>query len=185
MTTSWTPPATITQYPKEGYEAVDITWKDLEFPSLTGSGIGSVASNGTLIHIARAPKYDIMNNTYYLQATDFNFRNLPELISGVSFRLTVDRGGRVADDTIQLVYQGSMIGDNQALPAFVQNQYENESLLLPITVYGGDLSKWKIDNLTTAMIQDPSFGVIVRFKSHPKWPHKTPVYVQAMEIQIY
>jgi hypothetical protein len=184
MTTAWTTPTIITQYPKEGYESVDITWNDTEFQSLTVVGSGSVASNGTLIHIARAPKYDTMNNTYYLQATGFNFKNLPDQISGVTFRLTINRRGRVTDDTVQMVYQGEMIGKNQAYPAYLQTSSEDESLLSPISIYGGNSNTWKVENLTLAMVNDPTFGIVVRFKSHPQWPHNTPVYIQAMEIQI-
>ena len=63
---------------------------------------GGVSLSAPLLHISRQPKNDILMNTWYIVVSDFNFTSIPEQISGIKFRFTVDRSGRVFDDTVQL-----------------------------------------------------------------------------------
>jgi len=103
MTTAWTFPTNISQYPEEGGEDAHIMWNEENNLSELRSNDGrSIQTNGTLHHIARSPKHDLRNKTYYIRATGFNFRNLPDVISGIEVRLNVRRYGRATDDTIQL-----------------------------------------------------------------------------------
>jgi hypothetical protein len=173
MTSSWTTPTVITQYPEPGAESVHVPWKENEFDSLTSLGIGSVSSNGTLVHLARSPKYDITNSTYYIKATGYNFKLLPTVLSGIEFRFTTKRAGRITDDTIQLCSNDESVGKNYA-----------DLDLSPIKVYGGAADMWD-SSLTIADIINPLFGIIIRLKSHPQWPHKDTAFLQAMEIRIH
>ena len=56
--------------------------------------------------------------------------------------------------------------------------------LSPIKVYGGAADMWD-SSLTIADIINPLFGIIIRLKSHPQWPHKDTAFLQAMEIRIH
>lgn len=174
MATTWTFPTNITQYAEPDAGDVHIRWDDSSnFSDLKTSNLQYVSSLGDLVHISRSPKPDIVNKTYYLQLTGFNFQNLPETISGLSVRLTANRSGRVTDDTVQLCLDGELIGQNQA------------SLeLLPLKIYSGDSAYWGV-NLTSSLVQNPLFGITIRFKSHPSWPHRTPIDIDAVELQIY
>ena len=142
-----------------------------------------VCTVAPLMHIARQPRNDITMKTYYLQCTGYNFQNLPPTISNISIKLTMNRGGRIADDTIQLVYQGASMGTNLALPA--QTKVSQSSTLEPITIYGGSISNFEFNSgIDLSMVQDSTFGVLLRFQSHPMWPHKTAPGIDCVELQI-
>lgn len=170
MSTNWTFSTIITQYAEDESH---IAWKEENFDNIKSPTGRLVTTDGTLLHIARSPRNDITMKTYFLKATGFNFQNLPTTITGIECRLTMRRGGRVVDDTVQLCYQDNLIGDNQA-----------GSNLDPIQVYGSNTDLWN----TTAnlnMVQDLSFGIVLRFKSHPSWPHRTAPSIDTVELQIY
>lgn len=162
MSTKWTLPSTITQYAEDDSH---IAWNnDTVFP---------ISTVKPLLHIARAPRNDIKMRTYFFQATGFNFQNVPETISGISLKLTMNRSGRITDDTIQLSHNGTLIGEN----------YSNLELH-PIKVYGDETSIWGVDNVSS-LIQDPSFGITLRFQSHPSWPHNSTPIILSVEMQIH
>jgi len=161
MTTPWTNPTTLTQYAEEGAESVHVQWDD----SLR-------STNGCLEHIARSPKHDLRTKTYYLKATGFNFQNLPATISGVELRLSVKRRGRVTDETISLVIN-DQVSDNRATLD-----------LAPTKLYGNETDMWAMRNLSIEAL-DNNFGVLIRFQSHPNWPHKDPAFIDAVELRIH
>lgn len=180
MTTPWTLPTTIRQYAET---ETNISWRSDNFLDLISSnGSGGVETVSPLYHIARSPKTDLIFKTWYLELTGFNFTNLPETISGISVIINMNRGGRIVDETIQLTYQGELIGNNR--PAGTTDPRTGASLLAPITNYGGANDTWGIVNLTLDVITDPSFGITVRYQSHPHWPHKTSPTLRSIQLQI-
>lgn len=173
---------TVIQYAED--EQSQIQWDQHNLDILANPGTGSLTTVKPLMHIARSPKYDLTNTTWFIQCTDFNLENLPDTISGITAIIDMNRGGRIADDTIQLVYQGDMIGENQAQPAFIHTPTQDKSLMDLKSVYGGKFNTWGVSDLTKAMIQDPTFGIVVRYKSHPAWPHKTHPILYSVQLQI-
>lgn len=175
MTTFWATPQLVSQYAEPNTENVHVQWDEQDnfnaIKSLNGRALGTLKC---LEHISRSPKTDITNKTYYLKVTKFNFENLPNIISGIELRLSMQRAGRVTDDTIQICYKDNPIGTNLA-----------NLDVSPIKIYGGPTNLWSIENLTPAMVNDISFGIIFRFKAHPKFPHKTGVFVDAVELRIH
>lgn len=175
MATSWTNPTTFIQYPEEGGEASHIQWDTSgSFNELRNPNGHTVDTIGNLIHVARSPKPDIKNKTYYIRCTGYNFQNLPASISGIELKLTTKRSGRVTDDTIQLCLNEATIGENQASLA-----------INPIKVYGGETALWGLSSLSVSDVQDPTFGVVLRFQSHPSWPHNTPAGIDSVELRIH
>jgi hypothetical protein len=168
MTTYWTTPSTVTQYAEDPSH---IEWNQ-NFNSLTSVTDG-VSLNKPLQHISRQPKNDIKMKTWYLQATNFNFQNLPTTISGISFRFSVYRGGRIFDETIQLTYINELIGENKCLRT-----------VDPVQIYGGVTDTWTVENLDS-IVRDPTFGIVIRLRSHPDWPHKTTPILRGLELQIH
>ena len=168
MTTAWTLPGTIAQYAEDPDH---IEWGS-NFEGLRTLFSG-VSLSKPLMHISRQPRNDITMKTWYVQATNFQFQNLPETISGVAFRFSLIRSGRVFDDTIQLTHNGELIGKNRCVRT-----------VDPVQVYGGTTDLWAVENIRD-IIQDPSFGITVRLKSHPDWPHKTTPILKGLELQIY
>jgi hypothetical protein len=175
MATAWTNPTTIIQYAEEGAETHHISWDDTDdFASMKSRNGQSVGRMGQLEHIARSPKHDITNKTYFIRATGYNFKNLPSVVSGIELKVTARREGRVTDDTIQLCLNQEVIGDNRA-----------DLKINPIKVYGGETDLWGVDNITLSTLQDSSFGVVLRFKSHPSWPHRSAAFIDSVEIRIH
>jgi len=175
MTTAWTVPTDIIQYAEPGGESVHIPWDDSRgFDVLKSMDVRGVRSLGRLSHIARSPKHDIVNKTYYIRATGFDFYGLPEVLSGIELLLLVTRYGRVTDDTVELVLNNESIGDNQA-----------SASIIPEKIYGGLNNLWNTKNLSVNNIQDPSFGIVIRFCSHPHWPHRDPVIIGGVRMRIH
>lgn len=174
MISNWALPRAISQYAEEGGETAHISWIERDnFSGLKQLDGKSIQTSTDLLHIARDPKIDLTQKTYFLKITNFNFSNLPTLLTGIELKLTMKRQGRITDETIQLCVNDELIGDNQAT-----------LILDPVKIYGGTNTLWN-SNLTKLDIEQESFGIILRFQSHPRWPHKCSPLVDAVELRIH
>lgn len=174
MTTKWTRPTIVSQYSEEGADNVHIPWDENQFSLIKNSDGAGVKTLGALYHIARSPKLDLVTKTYFVRVTGFNFTNLPETISGIEVRLSAKRSGRVTDETVQLCLNETLIGENRATLN-----------LNPIKIYGNSNDKWAVGSLTSETVLNDSFGVVIRFQSHPQWPHRDAAYIDSIEIRIH
>jgi hypothetical protein len=174
MTSNWALPTNIIQYAEEGAEDAHISWIETDsFSGLKSADGRSIKTSGELVHIAREPRHDITQKTYFLKITGFNFINLPDTVSGIEMKLSMNRFGRITDDTVQLCVNDQLIGENQATLD-----------LNPIKIYGDQTSMWDT-NLSISDVQNPSFGVTLRFKSHPRWPHKSSAMIDVVQVRVY
>lgn len=175
MATNWFKPHIISQYSEVDAENLHVRWDDSTgFSGLKSSNSSVVGTLGNLIHIARSPKPNIRNKTYFLKMTGFNFTQLPNSISGVELEINSNRAGRVTDEMISLVYNNELIGDNQA------------SLeVAPTKIYGGSNSLWGLNQLLTTTAENSSFGVVARFQSHLQWPHTSPMDLISVRLRIH
>ena len=173
MTSNWALPTSVTQYAEPGAEN-HVSWVDTNnFYSLKHNDGRSIKTSRDLLHIAVQPRHDLVEKTYFLKIVGFNFINLPSTISGIEMRLTMNRYGRISDETIQLCLNDELIGDNQTNVG-----------LDPIKIYGSDTNVWNA-RVTITDIQRPTFGVILRFRSHPNWPHKSSALIDAVELRVH
>ena len=174
MNSNWALPTTVIQYSEADAEEYHVPWIETNnFHSLRNLESGSIKTARDLLHIAKQPNHDFVEKTYFLKITGFNFINLPEVLSGIELRLSMQRHGRISDETIQLCLDNDTIGDNLA------------SLHLnPITIYGDETNLWNT-TLTIADVQNPNFGIILRFRSHPNWPHKSTPLINAVELRMH
>lgn len=174
MTSKWTLPTIISQYPEADAENFHISWLETDnFAGLKTLDKISVRTTHDLVHIARDPRHDILQKTYYLKITGFDFSTFTGPVTGIEMRMTMNRGGRITDDTVQLCLGNKTIGKNLAsLP------------IPPVKVYGGDSDTWE-NKLSVTDIQDPTFGITLRFQSHPMWPHKSSPLIDAVELRIH
>jgi hypothetical protein len=174
MPTFWTNPTIVTQYTETGAEDAHILWDtENDFNEIKFNDNRSVVTNKPLYHIARSPKTDLTTKTYFIRATGYSFLNVPTTISGIELKLTGNRSGRITDDTISLCLNGENIGDNKATLN-----------LDPIKFYGSSTDKWNT-TLTPTDVLNSTFGVVIRFKSHPNWPHMVGAYLNSLELLIY
>lgn len=173
MTTNWTYPNQVTQSVEEGAESVHISWNNLNVENIIYQDKLHISTEKNLYRIARSPKHDLTTKTYFLKFTNFNFENVPDPISGIELRLNTNRRGRVMDETVQLLFNNQPIGDNKAILEISQNK-----------IYGSSNDIWN-SNLTRQQIIDKNFGIILRFRSHVKFPHSDPMLVNCVEMRIH
>lgn len=174
MSSNWAFPTQISQYAETEFENIHVSWLEIDnFNNLKFADGKHTRTTRDLVHIARDPKHDILEKTYFLKLTGFNFTDAPNSLTGIQARIKMNRGGRITDDTIQLCLNNDLIGNNLA------------SLdLNPIKTYGIDESLWGT-GLTISDVLNSSFGITLRFKSHPKFPHKTSPLIDTVELRIY
>lgn len=171
MPTPWFYPNTVSQT----YEVIEhVPWVDennflfLKHPDGT-----FVSLSAPLLHIANSVVNDIKMKTYYLNLSNFQISGLSNTISGVEVEIKMNRGGRITDDTIQLMYNGSFIGENRA-------NFD----LSPDKFYGGSTDLWGA-TLTSNILTNSSFGIGVRFQSHPSWPHCEYPRIDYIRVRVY
>ena len=139
-----------------------------------------IRTSKELKHISNPASGDLRDSTYTLVYTGFQISEL-SAVNGVVLRVVAQRNGRIADNTIQLTYQGSAIGQNNF---YYQTDDEGRLPLFDDTTYGGSEDLWGAE-LTPELLQDPSFGVILKFASHPYYPHSSGMRIDSVSLTIY
>jgi hypothetical protein len=167
MTTNWAKPRQVSQYAEVGGEAVHIPW---DFDNISNYGILPLKLAGTLKHIARSPKPNIVNKTYFVRFTGFQITQIPTVVTGIEIRLDVSRHGRITDDCVQLVSGDVNLGSNVATLS-IDN----------VKTYAQNM------DLNSAQIQQlaGNLNVDLRFRSHPSWPHNETIIINSVEIRFY
>lgn len=131
----------------------------------------------SLQHISNPATGDMRDLTFALKCTNFNISDLPDTISGLQLTTQAQRNGRIADEIVQLIYQDQLIGENQVNYLV---DIEGHFTILNTTTYPGP---WGVD-LTPDILMDPSFGVMLKFQSHPFYPHNCGLFLDSVSITI-
>lgn len=131
-------------------------------------------------HIANPATGDMRTRTYDLYCTGLNIPLLNE-VNGIQLNLSAYRYARIVDETIQLTYQGVPIGINNF--SYTVDP-DNNVLITNDSTYGGPTDTWGAQ-LTPEILQDPSFGVILKFQSHPYFPHSCGMFLYSVAITVY
>jgi len=132
----------------------------------------------------------IVQTTNYAPAVPSTVAYVPTIL-GVEFNLVMERAGRVEDLVIQLTQGGVPIGNNLAstVNPVIANMYTGDRMEAPAPypgnnyTYGGPADLWGT-TLTGADIADPTFGIIVSFKSNVAIPHRDLAYLYQLGIRI-
>ena len=158
----------------------EIGWKGVSSVELGDIGGRRWQTDGLLFHRSNPACGDLVNKTQAL-LFKFNITDAPTTIAGLVLRVIAQRNGRATDEQIQLSYQDQPIGNNNF-------QYmTDEEGHLPLhndTTYGGPTDTWGA-SLTKEIIQDPSFGVILKFQGHPYYPHNSGMFLDSVTLTVY
>lgn len=174
MTTNWAYPSTFSQYAETDADNIHVSWQELDsFKTLRETDNKKIKTIRDLVHIAKEPRHDLKEKTYFLKITNFNFVNIPTTPTGIELRIIMNRFGRITDETIQLTYGNELIGNNMADLNLNLNK-----------IYGDSTDMWGT-SLSAANIAHSTFGVILRFQSHPNYPHKCSPFIDAVELRIH
>jgi hypothetical protein len=169
MPTKWYYPNNISQY-AEVQEHVP--WVE-DFHKIKHPDGNFLRLSKTLLHIANSRTNDLKMKTYYLILEDFQIDNCPQIISGIEVEINMNRGGRITDDTVQLRYNSNFVGVNKA-----------DFDLAPKKIYGNQSDLWDT-SLTKLQVENNTFGIGVRFQSHPSWPHNEYAKVDYIRLRLY
>jgi hypothetical protein len=172
MPTPWFLSTTVEQYAEDPSH---IKWDGVdEFYGFGNPEFSNLRSATDLLHISDPTVNDIKMKTWYLVASGFNPTNVPATISGLEVKLIAKRHGRITDDTVQIRVNGDIIGANKANAGLDAEK-----------IYGGQTDDWGNYGIDRSMFLMPSFGILLRFQSHPNWPHRAPVSVNSVSIRIW
>lgn len=124
---------------------------------------------------------DIQSQTTVLYFSGFNITGVPDTLNGVQMNLDILRNGRVCDGEIFLMFNGEIVGANQSN---YDEDVENHLINFNKNVYGGTNNFWGVD-LTPTMLMDPSFGIAIRLRSHPLYPHRSGCVIRNVYVSYY
>jgi hypothetical protein len=132
-----------------------------------------------------------LSNTSQLLCVNLGIPNAGRSVQGIEFNLVMERYGRVEDLIIQLTKGGVPIGNNLAstVNPVIANMYTGDNMEAPAPypgndyTYGSPTDLWGT-TLTSADVADPTFGIIVSFKSNVAIPHRDLAYLYQLGIRI-
>ena len=188
-TTPFYAPSNIAQV--ENFNSVtgqpSINWKHSELAINTNSY--AVTESG-LYTISGLWMEKFRSETSELWCTGIPFPQQEGTISGIEVQLNVQRVARVQDLVIQLTLGGELIGENRAsdINPVQSNMYTGDYDLTPIpinnyNIYGSPTDMWGTE-LTSADINDGTFGVVISFQSNSVMPHRDLVYVDQLAVRV-
>lgn len=116
---------------------------------------------------------------------------ITKTVTGIEFNLVMERYARIEDLLVQLTLGGNLIGDNRAstinpVPADIYTGDDYGVIMDPPGnnyTYGSSSDLWGTA-LTSADIADPTFGIVVSFRSNPAFPHRDLAYLYQLGIRI-
>ena len=130
-----------------------------------------------------------LSNTSQLWCTGYKIPNVGTTILGIELQLNILRQARIQDLLIQLTLNGSLIGENMAsgINSVQSDMYTGDFTepLNPVgdyNVYGGQTNLWGT-TLTNTDVTDPTFGVVISFKSNTTYPHSDLAYVDRVALR--
>lgn len=135
----------------------------------------------SLKHIANPASGNIRERTRSLICTQFQITDLPNEISGLQLDIVAQRNGRIVDELVQLTFQNQAIGKNNFV---YHTDSEGHLKITNETSYGGPTDLWEVD-ITHELLRDPSFGIILKFQSHPYYPHSVGMILDSVSLTVY
>jgi hypothetical protein len=172
MNTPWFFPNLITQF-AEVEQHVPWTGEQDGYNALKNSQYTFIGTTRPLLHIANPSVNDLKMKTHYLFLSDFRIATVPDVISQIEVELIMKRAGRITDETIQLRYQDNFIGYNRG-----DADLSNAKTII------GDVEYWGISEFSSEILRDNSFGIGIRFQSHPSWPHSDSPLINYIRIRV-
>ena len=173
-----------------------IPWKNLEY--ITSKDSYAISAK-PLYTISGLWMEKFLSNTSILYLTGFNFPDIQQVVAGIELQLHILRSARIEDLVIQLTDGGLdlngmpiMIGENLAstVNPVQSNMYTGEYMDSPVppqpvgdyNIYGGPTNLWGT-TLSSVDIINPTFGIVISFKSNEIYPHKDLCYVNQVALR--
>ena len=148
----------------------------------TGAGDRNIITTiKPLQHIPNSGRGSVIDKTFYLKCSDFEFDVAPEDITGVAVEIHAQRNGRVVDDTVAFMLNDQVISDNKTNLASIREGHVRNN---NVQVYGGDGDTWGM-TLTPELFADPKLSLLVRFASNPLYPHRDGMQIYKILVTFF
>ena len=165
---------------------------DWDFNPTLISDIAQATTKKRLYTISGLWMEKFLSNTSQLWCTQLNIPDNNRTVIGMELLLGIQRSSRVEDLLIQLTLNGELIGDNYAstINPVQSSMYTGDYMETPaqpvgdIGMYGGPADLWGTTGLTSANIADPTFGIVVSFRSNEIYPHSDLAYLNQVGLRI-
>jgi hypothetical protein len=186
-------PRTVVQYAE--YPDVNVSWTNnfndatvIDQPEYnlanpnTGAGDRNVLTTvKPLQHIPNSGRGAVLDKTFYLKCSNFEFDVAPNNITGVAVELHTQRNGRVVDDTVAFMLNNEVISENRTnLASIREGRVRNNN----VQTYGGDGDTWGM-TLTPELFADPTFSLLIRFSSNPLYPHRDGMQIYKILVTFF
>jgi hypothetical protein len=133
-----------------------------------------------------------LSNTSQLWCTNLNIPNNNRPVVGIELLLGIQRASRIEDLLIQLTLGSELIGNNYAstVNPVQSSMYTGDYMETPVQpvgdigLYGDSADLWGTTDLTSTNISDPTFGIVISFKSNQIYPHRDLAYVSQVGLRI-
>ena len=132
-----------------------------------------------LVHISNPATGDLTDRTYSLVFTNLGIP--PISVTGIELAVSAQRNGRIFEDIVQLTYNGEPIGINNFN---YDSDTEGHLAITNDTLYGSPTDLWGTE-LTPEIVSDPSFGFILKYQSHPYYPHRQGMLLYSAKLIVY
>jgi len=160
-------------------------------PSVISDGAQAISKKG-LYTISGLWMEKFLSNTSQLWCTHLNIPNNNRPVVGIELLLGIQRASRIEDLVIQLTLNGELIGNNYAstINPVQSSMYTGDYMEPPaqpvgdVGTYGGPADLWGTTGLTSANIADPTFGIVVSFRSNEIYPHRDLAYLNQVALSI-
>jgi hypothetical protein len=131
-----------------------------------------------------------LSNTSQVWLTSFNIPSNSQTLTGIEFQLNIQRAARIQDLLIQLTLGGELIGNNYASTINpVQSDMYTADTTAPLNpignynIYGSSTDLWGTE-LTSSTLTDPTFGIVISFKSNQEFPMRDLAYVNQVALRM-
>lgn len=101
---------------------------------------------------------------------DFGIEN-PGTVTGIELELEITRLARIQDKTIQIWFDGQLLGRNRA-----------DLTAADVHVYGGSTDLWSAANVDYT---SDRFGFLVDLQPHTQYPSSNTVYLRRISLRLY
>jgi hypothetical protein len=186
-------PKTVVQYAE--YPDVNVSWTNnlqdatvidqpdynLANPNTGAGDLNIITTIKPLQHIPNSGRGAVLDKTFYLKCSDFEFDVAPKDITGVAVEIHAQRNGRVVDDTVAFMLNDEVISENRTnLASIREGHVRNNNTQL----YGGDGDTWGM-TLTPELFADPTFSLLIRFSSNPLYPHRDGMQIYKILVTFF
>ena len=182
MITQWRQARTLTELPEDG----GIAWA---MPNVNAAAavdtnkLKLVQDLESLSNSTHNRAGLITTFTNQLVLSNFGF-DVAGPIQGIEVEVISQRRNRICDKRIRLYLDGRVGKDHSQKSGWLDTYMNFVGTCENDFIYGAADDLWEV-NLTDTIVNDPAFGILLQFESHPVTPHKDPLFIEQVSMRVH